>query len=313
MQSEKLFELSRVRLEQAQTVCPVRGTLTGVAYAFSAAFDPAFTMNMPCRILSAARYTYARDFLLKSGLTDTYDILFIYKGSVRVSCQGTQFRAGRGEALFLHMSKPFEIAQEDGAPLEFFHLRCSGYLCMSYYPLIAGEAERGILIKSPEIWEELLDKILYYMRYPTNSNNLLMMNVMTQLYTELYFCRYAFTEDRNAAYHHPQWFVDAIAMLEARYAENLQICDIAAALDISPSYFHKIFKAYSGLSPHQYLIRIRLNHARTLLMTTEHQIKYISGAVGFDSVSHFISHFKKLTGVTPAAYRNRLPKPNACG
>ena len=308
MQSEKLYELGRVRLEQAQGTDNVQGACTSVAYEYTTAFDPAFTMNMPCRILSVGRYTYAKNFFLKSGRMDTYDILFIYSGSVRVSCRGTQFRAGRGEALFLHMSKPFEIAQEEGAELEFFHLRSSGYLCMSYYPLITGEAEQGVFMKSLEVWEGMLDKILYYMRYPTNRNNLLMMNVMTQLYAELYFCRYASMEDRNMVYSHPQWFIDTIEMLEDRYASNIQISDIAAALDISQSYFYKIFKEYTGLSPYQYLTQIRLNHARTLLTTTAHQIKYISFVVGFDSVSHFIRHFKKLTGFTPAEYRKKQMK-----
>lgn len=91
----------------------------------------------------------------------------------------------------------------------------------------------------------------------------------------------------------------AIDYVQAHLERNLSLAEIAAAINISPTYFSRLFKRATGNSPHQYVIQQRVERAKELLKTTDLVIASIAFQVGFSSQSHLTQHFKRLTGVTP--------------
>ncbi|GAP96911.1 AraC family transcriptional regulator [Leptolyngbya sp. NIES-2104] len=91
----------------------------------------------------------------------------------------------------------------------------------------------------------------------------------------------------------------AIDYVQAHLDRNLSLAEIAAAVNISPTYFSRLFKRATGRSPHQYVIQQRIERAEELLKTTDLAIANIALQVGFSSQSHLTQHFKRLTGVTP--------------
>ncbi|MFR6556698.1 MAG: helix-turn-helix transcriptional regulator [Alistipes putredinis] len=76
-----------------------------------------------------------------------------------------------------------------------------------------------------------------------------------------------------------------------------------------PDFVQKEFFRIYGTSPHQWLIRQRLIHARLLLISTDKAIAEIGTACAFPNTSHFIKLFRKQYGMTPATYRNRHRGP----
>jgi AraC family transcriptional regulator len=93
-------------------------------------------------------------------------------------------------------------------------------------------------------------------------------------------------------------------------ADNLEhdiaLREIAGAVDLSPYHFARAFKQATGLTPHQYLIKSRIERAKSLLAETELPIIEISHGVGFKNQSHFTTIFRRLTSLTPGAYRDTL-------
>ncbi len=73
--------------------------------------------------------------------------------------------------------------------------------------------------------------------------------------------------------------------------------------NIGYSYFRKTFKKYTGFSPHQYQLEMKLYRAKELLLTTEKSIKQIAYEMGFDSTHYFSRLFKKKTGSNPSELR----------
>jgi AraC family transcriptional regulator len=92
--------------------------------------------------------------------------------------------------------------------------------------------------------------------------------------------------------------------IEEYLATDVTLADLAALTGTSVAHFKKHFKDATGLPPHQYLIRQRVEKAKTLLSTPELTVAEVSHRVGFFDQSHFIRHFKSLFGVTPKEYRN---------
>lgn len=85
--------------------------------------------------------------------------------------------------------------------------------------------------------------------------------------------------------------------------EPLAIEEIAEHVSMSASYFTKVFKEMTGFSPYEYLLRLRLERAKELLLQTELSIGEVAYCSGFHSDSNFIYFFKKETGISPLKFR----------
>lgn len=92
------------------------------------------------------------------------------------------------------------------------------------------------------------------------------------------------------------------AHIETQADTALGIADMARAVGLKPNYLIQSFSRSSGISPHAYLIARKICRAKDLL-AQGHSAAAIAVALGFYDQSHFIRHFRKITGVTPGAMR----------
>jgi AraC-like DNA-binding protein len=81
---------------------------------------------------------------------------------------------------------------------------------------------------------------------------------------------------------------------------------IAEELNMSYSWFRRLFKQYTGLAPMQYISGLRLQRAKELLSGTSKSVKEIAGEMNFENVDYFSLWFRKLTGTAPTQFRNLL-------
>jgi AraC family transcriptional regulator len=72
---------------------------------------------------------------------------------------------------------------------------------------------------------------------------------------------------------------------------------------MSQYYFSKLFKLSTGTTPHQYVMRQRVERAQELLREGRTPLAEVATHVGFETQSHFTSVFRRLSGATPKHYR----------
>jgi AraC-like DNA-binding protein len=96
-------------------------------------------------------------------------------------------------------------------------------------------------------------------------------------------------------------------LADARYAEALDVDDMAAAAGLSRAHFSREFRRAFGESPHVYLLTRRLERAAALLRTTDRSIADICFSVGLSSIGSFTTSFTRMFGSSPAAYRASFP------
>jgi AraC family transcriptional regulator len=104
---------------------------------------------------------------------------------------------------------------------------------------------------------------------------------------------------------HSRAVAEAVRYIQDNYSREVTLSDIASAVHLSPFHLTRLFKQALGVSPHQYLIQVRVNSARSLLTagSGERSLAEVASAVGFADQSHLTRHFKRLLGVTPKQLR----------
>ena len=75
---------------------------------------------------------------------------------------------------------------------------------------------------------------------------------------------------------------------------------------MSTSWFIRNFKQYTGTSPMQYILAIRIHNAEVLLQNEHYNITEISNIVGYDNPLYFSRIFKKIKGLSPSEYRKNI-------
>ncbi|MFN2976207.1 helix-turn-helix domain-containing protein [Terriglobus aquaticus] len=103
----------------------------------------------------------------------------------------------------------------------------------------------------------------------------------------------------------PSQFRRVLAFIADRLSRNLKLSDLAREAGLSAAYFSQRFKCSTGTSPHQYLLRLRICKAKTLLEESESPIIDIAAECGFRTQQHFARIFRRLTRVTPTEYRRQ--------
>ena len=95
----------------------------------------------------------------------------------------------------------------------------------------------------------------------------------------------------------------AIEYMREHLSQDVSVRQLAAAVGLSPSHLSRAFRAATGLPPHRYLVRLRVENACRLLEGSGLSVTEIGHRSGFEQAAHFATAFRKFSGVTPRRYR----------
>ena len=121
--------------------------------------------------------------------------------------------------------------------------------------------------------------------------------------------RYASESTPSLEAQAPSWRnVDTVIhWLHQHYWDDISIDRMSEVAGLSPAHFCKSFKAYTGISPHQYLIQIRIEKARELLCDANMTCSAIAERVGFPTSAAFSRTFQKVIGKSPTHWIKQYP------
>jgi two-component system response regulator YesN len=88
--------------------------------------------------------------------------------------------------------------------------------------------------------------------------------------------------------------------------ENISLNVMCRHMLMSLSYFSTVFKSYTGETFVEYLTRIRMENAKELLKTTDLKTYEVASKVGYSDPHYFGMIFKKIMGMTPTEFRDRV-------
>ena len=99
--------------------------------------------------------------------------------------------------------------------------------------------------------------------------------------------------------------IEAIAYLSEHYNQDISVSEYAKARHISTNHFIRSLKQYTGMTPKQYIVSLRMTNAQLLLESSSYTIQEIADIVGYGDALYFGRLFKREMGMTPSQYRKQ--------
>ena len=112
-----------------------------------------------------------------------------------------------------------------------------------------------------------------------------------------------FIQQENAE---PTVITKARAYIQEHQTEDMNLGQVAKAVNMSSYYFCKMFKRVTGINFTDYVARVRIEKSKNLLLNPNLRVSEIAFEVGFQSLTHFNRVFKKILGQSPTDYRAQL-------
>ena len=134
---------------------------------------------------------------------------------------------------------------------------------------------------------------------------LMLQSICVQLAIQVIRCTENDTADFKKYGRENNYVSKAIEYMKAYYNAGISIDDICREINLSPYYFIRLFKARTGETPYQYLLRLRLQQAEVLLEQGEYLVEEVARLCGFVHTGHFSSLYRRIKGMTPTEYRRK--------
>lgn len=225
-------------------------------------------------------------------------ILYTYSGQGQLTYQGKKSILSEGDGAFINCSE-YHLYKTIGNQWDVCALHINGPLLDAFYTQYM---QNGSALFHEELsgdFQLLLEKLLrlydtpqLYRDWQTSTcidnilNHLLLLNMQNVKNPDV---------SDNIGY--------MIKYLHHNYTQHLTLDYLAKFACMNKFYFAKEFKKYTGFSPNDYIITLRINKAKELLKSTSYPAIKIAHEVGIHDINNFTNLFKKKVGMTPIQYR----------
>lgn len=130
--------------------------------------------------------------------------------------------------------------------------------------------------------------------------------VQTKAYFMQFISEMLMAHQRSKRIDREDAMSEALTFMRNYYQSGLTVTEVAERFDIERRRFAHLFERYTGINPSNYLIELRIQHAKELMRATDETIASIAEKVGYDDPFYFSRIFKKYTGKAPTVYRQCL-------
>ena len=228
-----------------------------------------------------------------------YGILYVSHEAASYSTQNPQFEttAVEKDSLLLFDCRTSHLLSFK-KNCQFILIYFDGYPSKYYCDKLLGNQTFIQLACNNELYIKL-QKILNSTNADSMQNHLLLTDLLTDLVSQL-------ASDPPQI---PNYLLQIKELFDTNYYTAHTLEELENLHKITRYRICREFKFYFHCSPIQYLHQVRMQNAQLLLLENDLKIHEIAYEVGYENVNHFIHHFKKAAGTTPAEYRKKLFTP----
>jgi len=264
------------------------------------------TKQAECMAFSVAGlgdYTCDSSYFVRRKGMEQCLILYTLEGEGIVKYNNSEYTVGPGQVMVLDCRKYHCYATKEER-WHFLWIHYRGKCAYDYEELLNGNGADPFGIHERCGFREYFYKIVSHMEhfspYSELEISLVIQRLLTDLIrikkTERFFYKYGGYESQMEK---------SLSYIHERLGESISVEELAKESGMSVYYFIKVFHAYTGQTPYDYFMDLRLQKARMLLTETDETVESVAMSVGFTESKNFIACFKKRIGITPLQFRKQ--------
>ena len=230
-----------------------------------------------------------------------YHMLYISQGVCHVTVDGKEIAAAEGSVILFLPNEPLLYSFHADTESVSYYVHYSGVFCDSILRSLDLYDRKILNLGKDSVIESLFAKLIgeFSIKKPFYEQSCqgIFINLLSAVARKNRSAAYGRLHNRN------KLIFDICGVMHERYAENIPIEQYAEMANLSPGRFMHIFTDMTGVSPKQYLLRIKFERAIELLSDTNLSVAQIAELVGISDSNYFSRIFKKHTGHSPGFYR----------
>ena len=242
-----------------------------------------------------------RDYetLRKKGRID-YSVYYIAKGTAYIHENGKTTAAGEGSVLVYFPRTPqhYSFKMQDATIMLWAHF--SGQAC-DILSFLSSESPAVVKINDRKQFESAFDKMVAAHYKKTQYFDTMQEGYMTVLLSLIAQSATISTERKSRISNENMEKV--LSFMHDEYNLPIDIKKYAKMCFVGEDHFIRVFKAYTGLTPYNYQLKIRIERAAQMLENTSIGVSECSEVVGFGDSAYFSKVFKRFTGHPPSYYK----------
>ncbi|SDE00845.1 AraC family transcriptional regulator [Niabella drilacis] len=272
-----------------------------------------YVVNVGCtKIVEAQRYPPGDHpphhyFNWEDGrIFDEFQLIYILNGEgvfESKSCPLTPVKPGTLLMLYPYEWHRFKPNSDTG--WEEYWIGCKGNILQNIYDHHFFPKERPTYyLGTNEAVINLFTGVIEQTRSEKTGYQQLVSGMLLHLFGKIFsLSRQLNFDEKN---RHEAVINRAMSVMHSNINSCLSFEKLAGEFFISYSLFRKAFKLYTGMSPHQYFLQLKLNKAKALLLSSGASVKQIAGELGFESAYSFSRIFKAKTGYSPNHFKKKF-------
>lgn len=249
-----------------------------------------------------ARYHYVN----RPGGSKEYIFIYCREGTGRVQLSNKSYTLTSNQVMVIPPNVPHRYEADHTNPWSIYWAHFggehAGELSLRLFtPLQINVSEQSRIEDRLLLFEEIFNTI-------KNGYSIDNLNFANISFTH-FLASFSHVEQFNSARRQSEYSNNIISKVVHFMNENIEnqlsIDDLAAFCVYSPSYFYRRFVAEMGLPPLTYFMRMKMNKASILLITTNMQVNQVASKIGFTDSFHFSRVFSKHIGMSPQKFRKQ--------
>lgn len=249
-----------------------------------------------------APYFTEREYL------NSFLMVYTIAGRGSLTYRGHTYELGPHQAFLINCMEYQYYKTEPDHPWELLWVHFNGQGATPYYETYE-LANSPVLTLPPDSQApSMLRELIVHQQERTMRSEFISNRLLIELLTDMLL---VLPDIGTTIVKAPQHVRNAISQMEKHYNQKITLNQLAALSSVNKFHLAKEFKRYTGFSPNEFLINVRMSRAKELLQYSNLPVSQISMEVGIDNVSHFIRLFKERIDSTPLSFRKRwqLPRP----
>ncbi len=231
-----------------------------------------------------------------------YQLLYVAKGSANFTVHGQDHTVSEGSIVIYHPQQPQLYSYNLSQNTEVYWLHFSGAGINDRIDRLGFKNSPfyrvGVKNAYIEIFEKIIKELQLRAEHFLELSDLYALELLSLMSRNL-------SSNSLNPYRVNELIQNVIELINKNFQKKQSVNEYAKLCSMSTCWFINSFRAYTGITPQQYITNIRISKAKELLAYSSFNITEIASIVGYENPFYFSRIFKKSTGLSPREYKNR--------